>query len=1543
MIESLQTPSEPLPKKFLRELVANKDFLHIVTTDVSQVTNNHIDLIWDVGIIGNRADEDKILNIRNDLKHMVRRGVSLGIKISEEKREVYSQIKWFEFDTKYINVWILKRGMKKFDDLMVQNNDRMSQIYSLVENKIESIRIIATEKLDGENSQISYFEPSDQWIIGSKNVTLLCKDLKELQGGNYYNGNRYLAAKKTGYAWFQILEEFKLHYLENYESELYKLKNTLKGNTLLGELICDSDRQHVIKYPGDEIKLYFFGLISKETPDQLCYSPCSIMSHLNPFFAKNLVNFVDLPSKEILSKFLKGSHNELYELKFLPFSSYNGNNIRFVNIEEFNEYLKVLQSLVLTLNRDSEGIVLYLINDKNSESTKSEVIELFKVKTIKYSQLRYLREKLKNLIIEYGKTIHLRSKYDFNKYSEIEIQTQIKQSIEIFWLFVHEFILVCVPNYSNSFQLALLKTFNFINNSFLRESNLIEKKRNDLVKEIYKFKLLFQDSSIYLLSIIVYQQLRKSLDTVQFSRYFFDAYSSFISEVKQQSSIKQGILFDFSESKADTVNPDGISKMLHITGKPLSNSKIEINMPPFLLTWEDIKKMISKDFSLNMDIIALDESLCCLTGKYQTGQAGKISTSADEGSKITVYVRHSIDENYSIYDNQFICCCKIVYYDLESKSDLQEEKQTQIEYRIPLNKFEDDSWKLLISNFIKYSSFLDLKIEKEKNSTDWADLTPNQKLSRKLTLLPDHLPWTDPETMKLFQEGFPLNKHDFEHLLYAIIGSNNADYVLRTFYGYAINNSCLTEPYINTNPTLKNKLECTLVLPAGLPASGKSFVLKDFLNNYIQNHDCVCCESLLTSGKIVSEFSMEQEVVYSVIVPKRNDSPRSQFDLILYVSVDGCTFRILNGLKYNSYSISEWTQNSVNNCHEKLDSKVKDANLQTLSQKNFRKLSKNGTNSMKFIVEFIMKQCCNLLLNSTSKSSREIEQYAPNWYKSLRGEYKRDLNLKLLVLFDMNHTPERLCQIRTMFRSFFLVDEMILYKIFVFVIPGIATQVDLGDYREWPYVWSRQHVLSSILRMAKRTQYSTLKGLTPRTLNIFLSFLISYSKLEGTDNKCSSLAPKACCKLSIAFKFDGCINIALQDVDLNLDLGNEETKRRIDLIYRTLTVKTDKFKLFSGDIIDKNLRNIISEINSLSDHIGSLDAGIKNVSHHFYEELIRLDSEVPATPRGEGNSSEIAEKNLLEKDTDWGFFQENELEVYIKQVTKKFNLTAIIFEQNQGSREKIVKIWDDHRDLFAEMLKGNDGSNQQETELSRVSNGKMHVTCCFFGAPANQDKEDCDKEDPSCKTLLTKKVTSELEILFSKPYIGKSYVFNPVYLVYIHSWKLAFLTVSSHSEFFYIPSSDDHINVVINGKCSKGNFSELEADLKGKAKTGNTTESSFGNPRSNFNLSKFTLTHLLPFREKGHPHITLFSEKFNPVVTNHAITIFGKDFSELKNMRPAYKGVYSFDIKVDETKLKGLLKDNNKQHELSSERVLSILAVNLKNEKIELAGKLEYM
>ena len=221
-----------------------------------------------------------------------------------------------------------------------------------------AISLTKLQKANGENVQVSYHATTGQWVLCSKNVSILASCAPELKLPQWAD-RRYRFARQVGALWFQQLSALE-------EASCKSLRETLASATLIGEMVGGSGA-HLVQY-GPDRKLQWFAVVPHEG-EEACWVP----SRSHSFFQK-----IGLPSVEF------GHHMEVYK-----------------TVESL---LDALSQMVLTvekapLSEAGEGYVLYISAQPDTshldEANGSRVIHMGKLKTAEYRALRRMRDKAK--------------------------------------------------------------------------------------------------------------------------------------------------------------------------------------------------------------------------------------------------------------------------------------------------------------------------------------------------------------------------------------------------------------------------------------------------------------------------------------------------------------------------------------------------------------------------------------------------------------------------------------------------------------------------------------------------------------------------------------------------------------------------------------------------------------------------------------------------------------------------------------------------------------------------------------------------------------------------------------------------------------------------------------------------------------------------------------------------------------------------------------------------------------------------------------------
>ncbi|OLQ06269.1 hypothetical protein AK812_SmicGene10439 [Symbiodinium microadriaticum] len=263
---------------------------------------------------------------------------------------------------------LVRRGLPKFFDFdaqaMSDNLDGGSfsqkvcrSLVGSVKEAISSGSIIELSRLDkanGENAQVSYFTGTGQWVLCSKNVSLLAANAGELELPQW-SDRRYRFARHVAELWFAQLSVLP-------EASRKLLEEMLASRTLVGEMIGGSGA-HLVDY-GALRRLQWFAIVPNYG-DELCWPPSSSIAFLQQ---------TGLPT---------------VTLKIVgqgPFKS-------------VEETLSALQETFMVTEKSKledvgEGYVMYLTSKSRKDDT-GQVVNLAKMKSADYRLLRRMRDRAK--------------------------------------------------------------------------------------------------------------------------------------------------------------------------------------------------------------------------------------------------------------------------------------------------------------------------------------------------------------------------------------------------------------------------------------------------------------------------------------------------------------------------------------------------------------------------------------------------------------------------------------------------------------------------------------------------------------------------------------------------------------------------------------------------------------------------------------------------------------------------------------------------------------------------------------------------------------------------------------------------------------------------------------------------------------------------------------------------------------------------------------------------------------------------------------------
>jgi hypothetical protein len=240
----------------------------------------------------------------------------------------------------------------------VESNTRnyiFAPIVEQLEEENGQVELIKTLKVNGENAQISWLEKEGLWWICSKSVSILAKNITDVEYYETEEESRYTYAVAIAKAWFNVLRELKLN-----KVSIADMKKKLEGKTLVGEYVGNSIYQHLVMYPKETI--VFYAITENDSIDNNCMLPEEIYNFFNEF-----------------------------KLDWVPYERIGvfDNIIDLSNALE-HEYHVVASS---KMKFEEEGAVVYAIG----RGTKNDkVLSVLKLKTLEYRIFRKLREKLRH-------------------------------------------------------------------------------------------------------------------------------------------------------------------------------------------------------------------------------------------------------------------------------------------------------------------------------------------------------------------------------------------------------------------------------------------------------------------------------------------------------------------------------------------------------------------------------------------------------------------------------------------------------------------------------------------------------------------------------------------------------------------------------------------------------------------------------------------------------------------------------------------------------------------------------------------------------------------------------------------------------------------------------------------------------------------------------------------------------------------------------------------------------------------------------------------
>ena len=323
--------------------------------------------------------------------------IKIALKYEEDKLylkndKVYKYLRrgnCLTYNTKTGQKGIARIGLIKFFDYRKNFSSYHSEEKRVLEKVKESklpLSVYLTEKANGENFQVSWNSTYNCWIIGSKTVTIACRDIKDIDfysnvdnlkrknfspkimefytEKNMLDKRRYEYVLDFGRTWFGILDK-----LFKTKEELDEFKKVIANHSLIGENVGDIIHQHIKVYKEKDI--IFYGIVNHLTYETEICLPLS-------------------KSFEIFKKF---------GLTSVPLEK----SENFQNFSELKTFLdkKYDEILLKSIKESGEGNVIYIVEYENDGNER--IISVAKLKTFEYRFYRKIREKIKIILERYRK------------------------------------------------------------------------------------------------------------------------------------------------------------------------------------------------------------------------------------------------------------------------------------------------------------------------------------------------------------------------------------------------------------------------------------------------------------------------------------------------------------------------------------------------------------------------------------------------------------------------------------------------------------------------------------------------------------------------------------------------------------------------------------------------------------------------------------------------------------------------------------------------------------------------------------------------------------------------------------------------------------------------------------------------------------------------------------------------------------------------------------------------------------------------------------
>ena len=366
----------------------------------------------------NKYKEDEVYLEQYFIQKNLRRGESfLHNIISDEYDFARCGLpKFFDYKKK-----ILEEKDKK------NNNCVLSEIENINngENKYElKYYVYITTKVNGENFQVSYNKKLKAWIIGSKNVSILCRNVDDLEfykiENNFKENSNDKNDMKTNNNKNNNNKNSEKTKSENNNNSIIPLKeededNNLKKNEIKNDKADNNSSLFRYKFVIEFGKLWFEILdkkVGKEKMDNFI-NEIGDFTLIGENVGDKAHEHIKIYEEKDIIFYAIINNNKFSTEKCLPFNEsfeiFKKYGLSYVNInksEKFKTYNQLINYLNeqydiifdKSMDESGEGSVIYLATSEIIDNKEKETIRgLGKLKTFEYRFLRKIREKCKHI------------------------------------------------------------------------------------------------------------------------------------------------------------------------------------------------------------------------------------------------------------------------------------------------------------------------------------------------------------------------------------------------------------------------------------------------------------------------------------------------------------------------------------------------------------------------------------------------------------------------------------------------------------------------------------------------------------------------------------------------------------------------------------------------------------------------------------------------------------------------------------------------------------------------------------------------------------------------------------------------------------------------------------------------------------------------------------------------------------------------------------------------------------------------------------------